>query len=79
MSFSETSFENFSESIFVAFKSSVSYSDDSVISAGFDALYALVTNFVCAHFGLQVIGGNLGGSNQHAVFTGILQFNAAVE
>ena len=46
--------------------------DDHVVVAGEDALDALVGDLIGAHLRLQVVGGHLGGGDQHPVLAGIL-------
>ena len=50
-----------------------------VVLAALDALYRLLSYLICAHFGLQVIGGYLGGGDKAAVFVLVGGFHAAVE
>ena len=53
--------------------------DDDVVGAGVDALDAFVADLERAHLGLEVIGRDLRRGDEHAVLTGVLFLDAAVE
>ena len=53
--------------------------NDNIILAALDSFCALVSNFVCAHLRLEVIGCNLWRSNKNSVLVLIGLFNTAVE
>ena len=52
---------------------------DEVVLVFLDGGYQFVLYFVSRHFGLQVVGGHLGGSHEDALFAFIGRFASAVE